>query len=339
MKEHKQYLLKKFFNSQCSREELEELLSYLKNDPAEEYDEVLQQVWEELQMYPLLDEATITKISRAVSSNIKNKKNANDKGVWPLTFRSGLRYAAMVTGLLTMIAIAYFLLQNPSSHLKYQTAYGETMEVVLPDSSVIKLNGNSQLSFMSDWDHTAIREVWLQGEAYFEVRRKSEHNLDPAQLGDTLAGQKFIAYTDNFNVEVLGTSFNVNDRGTRASVVLSTGKVRLKKNDERKDIVMKPGDRVALSAQNDDLIAKTVNPDLYTAWTKNMLVFEDTPLSEIAQLLEDNYGLKVTMKDKALKDRIFTGDIPTIQTDVLLEILKTSMQINITQTGNQVIIG
>jgi ferric-dicitrate binding protein FerR (iron transport regulator) len=200
---------------------------------------------------------------------------------------------------------------------------------VLPDSSVVTLNGNSTLSYVSGWTASATREVWLAGEAFFEVRKIA--------IDENIAEKlKFVVHSANFDVEVLGTSFNVNDRGNHASVVLRTGKIRLQQADEKANIMMKPGDLVAFSKEKNDLVTKTVDPDLYTSWTKNKLVFERTPLPEIARLLEDNYGLEITLKDAHLRERIFTGTIPTMQVEVLLRILEESLQIHITKKGNQV---
>jgi ferric-dicitrate binding protein FerR (iron transport regulator) len=239
-----------------------------------------------------------------------------------------------------MIAgLVYFLLMNTSSNVSYKTAYGETMSVVLPDSSVVSLNGNSQLSYAPVWKTTTTREVWLEGEAFFEVRQKDKNEIKSAahsQDDNTSEGLKFVVHSANFDVEVLGTSFNVNDRGNHASVVLHSGRVRLQQADEKANIMMKPGDLVAFSKENNDLVTKTVDPDLYTSWTKNKLVFDRTPLFEIARLLEDNYGLEITLKDAHLRERIFTGTIPTMQVEVLLRILEESLQIHITKKGNQV---
>jgi transmembrane sensor len=327
MKNRRQYLLDKFLHDQCRREELKELLTYLANDEEKEYDEILQKVWEQLHGYAQLDEIAIARISQKVSSRISSEPY-HKKSRW-LVFYPRLRYAASLTVLLMIGGIVYFLLMNTSSSISYKTTYGETMSVVLPDSSVVTLNGNSQLSYAPVWKTTTTREVWLEGEAFFEVRKKA---IDE----NTSGGLKFVVHSANFEVEVLGTSFNVNDRGNHASVVLRTGKIRLQQADEKADILMKPGDLVAFSKENKDLVTKTVDPNLYTSWTKNKLVFERTPLPEIARLLEDNYGLEITLKDAHLRERIFTGTIPTMQVEVLLRILEESLQINITKKGNQV---
>jgi len=330
MKERGQYLLKKFLDDQCSREELKELLTYLENGTEKEYNSVLHQVWEELQSYAPLEQRTIAQITDNVSAQINQKNSPRNRNLLLLPH---FLIAATFTALIMILGGVYFFSDKSTSTITHQTAYGETMKIVLPDSSVVTLNGNSQISYVPTWEPSATRKVWLEGEAFFEVRKKDEAN----QQNEAAEGLKFVVFTSNFNVEVLGTSFNVNDRGDRASVVLNTGKVRLQNNTEGADIEMKPGDRVAVSAESDDLETKAVDPELYTAWTKNKLIFDRTPLPEIARLLEDNYGLEVTLKDENLKDRIFTATIPTIQVDVLLTILEESMKgVKITKEGDQV---
>jgi len=332
MKERGQYLLEKFLHDQCSREELKELLTYLENGKEREYNSVLNQVWEELQSYTPLGQSTIAQITDNVSAQINQKNSPRNRS---LLFLPHFLVAATFTALLMILGGVYFFSNKSTSTITHQTAYGETMKIVLPDSSVVTLNGNSQISYVPTWEPSATRKVWLEGEAFFEVRKKDEAN----QQNEAAEGLKFLVFTSNFNVEVLGTSFNVKDRGDRASVVLNTGKVRLQKKTESDDIEMKPGDRVAVSSESDGLVTKAVDPELYSSWTKNKLVFERTPLPEIARLLEDNYGLDVTFKYEDLKDRIFTATIPTIQVDVLLAILEESMKgVKITKEGNRIII-
>lgn len=85
----------------------------------------------------------------------------------------------------------------------YATQYGEQRVVELPDHSVVSLNANSTLRFRNDWSQAnTLREVWLDGEAFFSVQ-KQEGAAGPA---------KFIVHTNDLDVEVLGTRFNVSNR-------------------------------------------------------------------------------------------------------------------------------
>ena len=202
--------------------------------------------------------------------------------------------AASVAAIL--VFLAFFLRGNK---IQIETAYGETKSIVLPDSSTVVLNANSKLSFAQDWDSKPNREVWLDGEAYFNVRHQSNN-------------QPFKVTMDNgVNVEVLGTSFDVYHRTARTKVVLNTGKIRLNipsKTKAQDQVVMRPGDLVEVRGNRYD--KHKVDANLYLAWTKDKLVLDHTSLREIIRLLKDNYGIEVKADRPALLDQTVSGSMP-----------------------------
>src|SRR5260221_14778950 len=86
------------------------------------------------------------------------------------------------------------------------TAYNEVTTITLPDHSMVALNGNSTLRYQKQFGDHFPREVWITGEAYFNV---SHINKDPAKEE---ARDRFIVHTENVNIEVLGTSFTLKNR-------------------------------------------------------------------------------------------------------------------------------
>jgi len=97
----------------------------------------------------------------------------------------------------------------------YVTDFAEWKTLQLPDGSEVKLNANSELILAEDWSEGATRQVWLKGEAFFSVSKK------PATHA------KFQVITDDLTVEVLGTEFNVLDRGEQTEIFLKEGKISL----------------------------------------------------------------------------------------------------------------
>lgn len=228
-----------------------------------------------------------------------------------------LRVAASLVGVLLLGAGLVWWLTTPAT-VTYRTAYGETQDIVLPDRSRVKLNANSTLSYTDNWEESEKRMVALTGEAYFSVQHTADH-------------RKFLVQTNSVTVEVIGTSFNVNQRRGRAQVVLDEGKVTLHRpNDER--IIMHPGDLVEVSPTN--YAKKRVDGTQYTAWKDNQLIFDGTPVREIAQLLEDNYGYRVTITDPELADKRFRGRAPAGEVENLLQQLEKVFQLTITTRGN-----
>nr|WKN34057.1 FecR domain-containing protein [Tunicatimonas sp. TK19036] len=235
-----------------------------------------------------------------------------------------LRVAASATGLLLMSALVFWWIASAQT-VSYQTAYGETKKIILPDSSTVMLNANSSLSYEDDWNRHEDRKVILEGEAYFDVQHTRNH-------------RKFLVQTNAVTVEVLGTTFNVNQRRGKAQVVLSTGKVTLYPPNKAvaDHITMQPGDLVELDTVQ--YIQKQVNTAEYTAWTSDELVFNGTTVADIAQMLEDNYGLHIVMTDTTLAQKRFHGRVASDNVEALLGQMEKVFQLTIERRSNKVVL-
>ncbi|WP_295128401.1 FecR family protein [uncultured Chitinophaga sp.] len=235
--------------------------------------------------------------------------------------RRALGYAAAVAGLLIAALAAVFL--YPKGKVDYATAMGEMKTIVLPDNSVVRLNVNSTITYDESWGDTGDREVWVTGEAFFTVMHKSNN-------------QHFVVHTNDVDIQVVGTEFNVNTRRVKTQVVLNNGVVKLKLNgssstaaQQHKPITMKPGDMIVYSAATAELATKRVNPEEYSSWRTNVLTFHDIPVPEVIKSLHDNMGVIINLQDTALNGQTFTGSIPMDNIDVFFKTLSRSFDIKI----------
>ena len=238
------------------------------------------------------------------------------------------RVAAGLAGIL-VISLAYFLLKDWSNTSRHTTAYGETKKITLPDGSIVTLNANSTLSFAEDWSGKIVREVWLDGEAFFSVVH-------------TLTHQKFIVHTDDFlQVEVLGTEFDISRRKKKTRVVLQSGSIKLnisdssERNQPETSFLMRPGELVEFDEASERYIKKEVDPEVYSSWKTNRLLLDKTSLREILQLLETNYGFEIRSVDSDLLNIEVSGSIPLGDTDVLLQRIAQTFEIKISRSGQQ----
>ena len=202
-----------------------------------------------------------------------------------------------------------------------------TKNILLEDGSEVTLNANSTLKVPKDLTTDQFREVWLEGEGFFSIAKKPNH-------------VRFLVHANNVSVEVLGTKFNVNNRRGNTEVVLTEGSVRLTSDLPRKDnavLYMKPGDMVSLSSRDTTFKRKVVVPEKYSAWQSNKLVFEDTPLFEVAQKLEDYYGVQIVIQDKTIADRQLTGTLPNNDLGIVLKSLSASHNLSIQREEDQII--
>ena len=232
--------------------------------------------------------------------------------------------------LLLLLGGSFLYVWLTESATTYATDYGETKTVVLPDSSTVILNANSRLTLSADWTDT--REVWLEGEAFFRVR-KIKRSISSASATPV----KFIVRTDRLNVEVLGTEFNVRQRPETTAVLLKSGRVRLNLRNQPDTLNMSPGELVTLRSQSRRLDKETVNPEAYTSWTERRLDFDGTTLREIARIIEETYGHKVVIRDESLANKRFQGSVPADDLDILLEGLSETFDIRITLQNQQIL--
>ncbi|MEK6479728.1 FecR domain-containing protein [Catalinimonas sp. 4WD22] len=245
-----------------------------------------------------------------------------------------LKWAASVAVLLSLTALFYFFLFRSSDMIKYQTGYGEIEEIMLPDGSQVTLNANSSIQYDADWKHQESRKVWLNGEAFFKVVKDST-SQEASSANNTersaFVPRKFEVLTHEMRIEVLGTQFNVRARHSATEVVLQEGNVQLSLLDNRGQptIAMKPGERVIYSKQT--LSQQLVEPEKYLSWRQKQLIFEDQTLAEVAQTIEDTYGVQVVFEDEQLQHLIFNGVVPSDNVEILLEALSGIYQMEISR--------
>ena len=215
-----------------------------------------------------------------------------------LTPRNGYKTRGIAASLLLLIAVGYFLSHDFFKYTTYSTTYGMTQNILLDDGTEVTLNANSTLKVPKDLKGAGMREVWLEGEGFFHVAKRPGH-------------VRFAVHTDNMNIEVLGTKFNVNNRRGNTEVVLDEGSVKLTSPTENtRPIIMKPGDYVLLAVSDTTFKKKVVRPEKYNAWQSNKLIFEDTPLSVVAEKIEDYYGVTIKIQNQDLAWREVTGTLP-----------------------------
>ena len=220
----------------------------------------------------------------------------------------------------------------------YATRAGEHRALLLPDGSRVTLNANSVLQLATAWPPGHAREVWLAGEAFFQVQHTAPARLTAVAAAP--AAVKFTVHAGPLDVAVLGTQFDVLNRAGRTNVVLQSGQVQLRRQrgGRTEELLLKPGELAEFrpAAPAAPLAKRPVNAPLYAAWISGQLDLADTPLAEVVTLLEDTYGLRITLGNPALRRQKLTGSIPNHDLDVLLTTLAKSLDTSVHRTGSQV---
>ncbi len=225
--------------------------------------------------------------------------------------------AAMVL-LIMSVGLGWWRYQA-NADLTYQTAYGKIQEIQLTDGSVVTLNANSSLKVADDLSSSSVREVWLEGEAYFDIAKRK--------------GAKFIVHTAEAQIQVLGTEFNVNTRREQTNVVLHEGKVQLQANNQSA-VVMKPGDMAIVTPKSRHIELRKVQPDLYDAWKESYLVLDGKSLPEIVHDLEDTFGVTIKLDDAQLAQKKLTGKLRTEVAEDCIENLGLILGADVKKNGD-----
>jgi ferric-dicitrate binding protein FerR (iron transport regulator) len=241
-----------------------------------------------------------------------------------------LRVAAVALLMIVAGVLAYY---NYPRDKEETTQYAEIKHIELPDHSKITLNANSVIRYAQQWDIGKPREVWLTGEAYFEIAHLHKGTV-PVK-----PGERFIVHASGVDVEVLGTSFNVNSRHEVAHVTLTSGSIELKFADRKLNkILMKPGDLIKYSKAAQKIEKQTTNPLTASAWTEHRWEFDNTSLKEVLQLLKDNYGLEAKVEDSALWNKTISGTISSDDMEILVKGLSVLLNITIEQKGKTLLL-
>jgi ferric-dicitrate binding protein FerR (iron transport regulator) len=244
--------------------------------------------------------------------------------VIPLWGHTWTRVAAAV---LLVIGLGWLFWLRPADTpevVAYQTAFGQTRQLALPDGSVVFLNANSRLTLARRWAEGEDREVTLAGEAFFAVRPMPR----PRPFRVELSG--------GGRVEVLGTEFTVTNRPLMTRVVLNLGRVQVGLT-AAEPTGMVPGEVVEIDRNQRRLTKRKVTqPENYSAFVQNRIEFNDSPLAEVARVLEDNYGYKVKFVPAALAQKRFTSSNPGDRVDLLLFTIEKSFNLQVRRKGRHI---
>lgn len=237
--------------------------------------------------------------------------------------RSGLstwRWVAAAS-IIVVLAGAMIVMRIRSTGEKMLIApYGQLMMQQLPDGSEVTINANSRIRFANNWRDGGEREVWIEGEAFFHVRK-------------TWNRSRFIVHADHFDVIVTGTQFNVVNRPRNSNVMLREGSVILQGKDGLR-LDMAPGDFVQFDGKT--LSRRDVQRDSVLAWKDRTLFFDKTPLKEVVNIIEDQYGVKVQLANPSLGDSTITGIMPNNNLEKLLQAMQATTNFDVIQREGRI---
>ncbi|MBI9058583.1 MAG: FecR domain-containing protein [Labilibaculum sp.] len=287
-------------------------------DATPENEEIFQKmlkIWKsskEIEVFQRIDEAADWKMIKAKSG--KSRKLNTTKLV--------MRYAATVLVLISLSLV--YLYQTTPGFGKYAQSHAimQKEQILLADGTEVFLNKKSKIIYPK-YFNSKIRNVELEGEAYFQVKRNPN--------------KPFIIKSGDAIIEVLGTSFNVNNKPDGTTIVsVNSGKVSLKNQNTGELVYLTKGEKGIIQKQE---LSESVNKEFnYKSWKTGVLVFKETPMKKVFADLEQHYGVKITNKSLKIDTLTYTNTFTNAKLDKVIEELKIGLKVHVSQKGNHLII-
>lgn len=231
-----------------------------------------------------------------------------------LAMAIGLGY---LSGWLVSVPVIPELHSPVREYVHHKTIPGVKSHLTLADGSLVILNSGSELRYIKNFEKGR-REVQLKGEAFFRVAKDS---LRP-----------FIVHSRETSTTALGTSFNVKAyEGETLDVSLLTGKVAINREELMEEpITLLPGEALKINTEKNRLEKTGFDQELVMGWTKKRIIFQETPLMEAIRVLENWYGVQISIKNRPLNPVLLSGKFQDETLENVLEGLKFSARFDFT---------
>jgi ferric-dicitrate binding protein FerR (iron transport regulator) len=279
------------FSGCATDEELADLRRWLAESEAnrQSYDAYLN-AW-------ILSKAPFVRDRYASDSGWKVLMKRKAEGQARMPVRNFVRAAAIfiiVLGITGGVLIKNGVLNLSSSYITYVAPADSVLQITLPDLSQVWLNEGSSLRFPDSYN-TKNRNVYLEGEGFFEVAKNEE--------------LPFAVHAGSVQIRVTGTSFHVNacpeSPGLVATLVQGEISVLM---DRHNTLSLRPGQQLVYRKEDKSYaVEQNVNTDLLTVWMRELYKFEDKSFAEIAAYLEKIYSVRIVFEDAELREVSFSG--------------------------------
>lgn len=312
-------LLLRFFSGETSMLENEEIISRIKSSEAcarkakEVYSIYYASVWKRTQQTVDVDEAF-----RSVEKKLQEKGSRLNRTKVIRLFQRVAVAIALPLCVLTGYLLNEKSASEPIHQVEVSAKMGMVAKAILPDSTIVWLNSGSTLSYPSRF-LSGERNVQLEGEAYFEVR-KAEDNPFLINKGKDLS------------IRVLGTSFNVEAYAADGQITttLVEGSVKVLHRDKRgesAETYLTPSQKLVYDKQTKLVEKQDVSVAQYIAWKEGRIILEDTGMKEVLHMLSKHFNVDFEVKNEAVYSNAFTGKFEGERLEEILTMISMTSKV------------
>lgn len=254
---------------------------------------------------------------------MENRINQKETKIFPFKISGNpiLKRLMATAAILLVVVSAYFVFNKQMDLETIQTETAQYKSVLLVDGSRVTLNGASEIQFTRNFG-SAERKIRLSGQAFFEVKKDAK---------------PFIAETENARIKVLGTTFDVDSRNGATQVVVERGHVSLSTLDEENKIELLKNQSGSVSIKGEISAVKPVDAYKLLSWLDTILVFNKTPLTDVARQLEQFYGIQIDLEEEIAGLQL-TGKFRNQPPREVIDLVCLALNLHYTYENDQVTI-
>ncbi len=300
-------LLKKYLDGKASKEDCEFLLGYY---------ELFESEPDVISLMNESDrEGLRSSISKSIWDNIEERESAISEG--PYVRRLWMtRIAAAAIVLIVLASGLHFY--NTSLHKSSVLASAPVQTakhrlIRLPDGSTVIISAGSKFNYPSSIDSFSKREVYLEGQAYFDIKHNST--------------KPFIVHTGKVSTTVLGTAFDVKAWPSAGEITVTVSRGKVKIDDAHKTLgIITPNQQITYDRLKEGVVQKVVDSDRYVSWKDQDLLLDNVTVAEASELLEIRFKVKIVITDEQIGTKRFTTTF--LQQENLDQVLKSICEFN-----------
>lgn len=221
-------------------------------------------------------------------------------------------------------------IQTKPIYNELSVPYGKSFKLVLSDGTRVHLNAGSSIRYPVEFTNSTKRQVFLSGEAFFEVTKDASH--------------PFVVRVNDLNVRVLGTKFNVSSYPEEDDIntVLVEGSVALHENMSdfivEDAVFLEPGNKGVWNPKSKKTKIEEVDTTIYTSWMEGRLIFRNTPFKVMRKKLERHYNVSIVNHNKILEEKTYNAVFDVESIEQVFRTLKEIYAIEYVINKNNIII-
>ncbi|MGQ8338937.1 FecR family protein [Sunxiuqinia sp. A32] len=255
----------------------------------------ISEVWNHKPQYTSENQKIYDKFQHRVN---RYKRSLKNRGLLYYAFRIA---AVLILALSISVVVRSYLSVKNNSELVYQeisVPKGNRSSLVLPDGTKVWVSNNSTIKYPSLFSKDA-REIYLTGEAYFEVTHNEK--------------KPFVVNIGENRIKVLGTKFSVSayPEDTEVKTELLSGKIQFDVFDSSvnnfKSFVVKAGQSLAFNKKTRIVSESEIKDDFYDYWQKGIYTFKNESLESLAAKIQRIYNVEVVFEQDYLRTKRYSG--------------------------------